>query len=138
MLAAIPLTWRWKLQTGEALDLTPSTQWPAPVVSHSVEGEDGPVLVTIEYRIGPNDRQSFLSGLYLLQHERLRDGAGTWGIFEDTAQSGRFLETFLVSSWTEHLRQHQRVTNADYVLQQHIVGLLREEPLITHFIAPRA
>ena len=37
MLAAIPLTWRWKLQTGETLDLTLSTQWPPPVVSRSVE-----------------------------------------------------------------------------------------------------
>ncbi len=138
MLSAIPLTWRWKLQTGEALDLTPSTQWPAPVVSHSVEGEDGPALVTIEYRIGADDRQSFLSALYQLQHERLRDGANSWGIFEDTSQSGRFLETFLVSSWTEHLRQHQRVTNADYVLQKYIIRLLREEPRITHFVAPRA
>jgi MFS family permease len=137
MLAAIPLTWRWKLQTGEALDLTPSTQWPAPVVSHSVEGEDGPVLVTIEYRIASGDRDSFLSALYHLQHERLRDGASSWGIFEDTSQSGRFLETFLVSSWAEHLRQHQRVTNADYVLQEHIIRLLQEEPQITHFIAPR-
>jgi MFS family permease len=138
MVVVIPMTWRWKLQTGEALDLTPSTQWPAPVVSRSVEGEDGPVLVTIEYRIGADNRKSFLSALYELQHERLRDGASSWGIFEDTSQSGRFLETFLVSSWTEHLRQHQRVTNADYVLQQRIIGLLQEQQKITHFVAPRA
>ena len=72
-----------------------------------------------------------------LQHERLRDGASTWGIFEDTAQPCRFLETFLVASWAEHLRQHQRVTNADYVLQQHINQLLQGEVQITHFIAPR-
>jgi MFS family permease len=137
MLAGIPLTWRWKLQTGETLDLTPSTQWPAPVVSRAVEGADGPVLVTIEYRITSDHRKSFLSALYELQHERLRDGAMSWGIFEDTSQSGRFLETFLVSSWTEHLRQHQRVTNADYVLQQQIMRLLQGQLIITHFIAPR-
>jgi Na+/melibiose symporter-like transporter len=137
MLAAIPLTWRWKLQTGEALDLTPSTQWPPPVVSYAVAGNDGPVLVTIAYRIADGDRQSFLSALYELQHERLRDGASSWGIFEDTSEAGRFLETFLVASWTEHLRQHQRVTNADYVLQERIIGRLQEDPQITHFIAPR-
>jgi MFS family permease len=136
MLAAIPLTWRWKLQTGETLDLTPSTQWPPPVVSRSVEGADGPVLVTIEYLVTSDHREAFLSALYELQHERLRDGAISWGIFEDTSQSGRFLETFLVPSWTEHLRQHQRVTNADYVLQQQIMRLLEGEPLVTHFIAP--
>jgi MFS family permease len=139
MLAAIPFTRRWKLQTGECLDLTPSTQWPAPVVSRSIEGADGPVLVTIEYRLArSDDRQSFLSALDELQHERLRDGASSWGIFEDTSESGRFLETFLVASWTEHLRQHQRVTNADYVLQEHVTRLLQGEPQISHFIAPKA
>ncbi|MGC1759584.1 MAG: MFS transporter [Candidatus Cybelea sp.] len=139
MLVAIPFTRRWKLQTGECLDLTPSTQWPAPVVSRSIEGADGPVLVTIEYRLArADDRQSFLSALDELQHERLRDGASSWGIFEDTSQSGRFLETFLVASWTEHLRQHQRVTNADYVLQEHVTRLLQGEPQISHFIAPKA
>jgi hypothetical protein len=97
------------------------------------------VLVTIEYRLArADDRQSFLSALDELQHERLRDGASSWGIFEDTSQSCRFLETFLVASWTEHLRQHQRVTNADYVLQEHVTHLLEGEPQITHFIAPRA
>jgi MFS family permease len=139
MLVAIPLTWRWKLQTGERLDLTPSTQWPAPVVSRSIEGADGPVLVTIEYRLArADDRQSFLSALGELQHERLRDGASSWGIFEDTSRAGRFVETFLVASWTEHLRQHQRVTNADYLLQEHVIQLLEGEPQITHFIAPKA
>jgi hypothetical protein len=43
-----------------------------------------------------------------------------------------------VASWTEHLRQHQRVTNADYVLQEHVVQLLQGEPQISHFIAPKA
>jgi MFS family permease len=138
MLAAIPLTWRWRLQSGEQIDLTPSTQWPAPVTTRAVDGDDGPVLVTIEYRLArAADRAAFLSALDRLQHERLRDGASTWGIFEDTAQPCRFLETFLVASWAEHLRQHQRVTNADYVLQQHINQLLQGEVQITHFIAPR-
>jgi MFS family permease len=138
MLAAIPLTWRWRLQSGEQIDLTPSTQWPAPVTTRAVDGDDGPVLVTIEYRLArAADRAAFLSALDRLQHERLRDGASTWGIFEDTAQPCRFLETFLVASWAEHLRQHQRVTNADYVLQEHINQLLQGEVQITHFIAPR-
>lgn len=139
MLVAIPLTWRWKLQTGEQFDLTPSTQWPAPVVSRSIEGADGPVLVTIEYLLArTDDRQAFLSALDELQHERLRDGASSWGIFEDTSRAGRFLETFLVASWTEHLRQHQRVTSADYVLQEHVMQLLEGEPQISHFIAPKS
>lgn len=138
MLITIPLTWRWRLQTGEQVDLTPSTQWPAPVTTRTVDDDDGPVLVTIEYRLArSSDRAAFLSALDRLQHERLRDGASTWGIYEDTAQPCRFLETFLVASWAEHMRQHQRVTNADYVLQQQVQQLLEGEVLVTHFIAPR-
>lgn len=136
VLAAIPLTWRWKLQTGEGLDLTPSTQWPAPILSHPVEGSDGPVLVTIEYRIArEEDREPFLAAMNRLQRERLRDGAYRWGIFEDTAERGRFLETFLVESWLEHLRQHERVTKSDHVLQQSIYGLVEKQPTVTHFIS---
>jgi len=60
-LAAVPLTWRWKLQTGAEIDLTPSMHWPAPVVSHDVEQDRGPVLVTVEYRIDPRNREPFLA-----------------------------------------------------------------------------
>lgn len=137
VLVAIPLTWRWKLQAREELDLTPSLQWPAPILSHAVKGNDGPVLVTIEYRIADDQhRDPFLAAMNGLQHERLRDGAYQWGIFEDTAERGKFVETFLVESWEEHLRQHERVTNSDVVLQESINALLRGAPTITHFITP--
>jgi len=136
-LLAVPLTWRWKLQTAGNLDLTPSMQWPVPLASHEVKGDRGPVLVTIEYRIANDkNRAAFLAALDRLRRERLRDGAYTWRIFEDAAERGRFLETFLVESWLEHLRQHERVTNTDSVLQQSIYGLLKAEPTVTHFIAP--
>jgi hypothetical protein len=70
--------WRWKLQTGAGVDLTPSMHWPAPVVTHEVEADRGPVLVTIEYRIDPRDREPFLAALEKLARERRRD-AHAWG-----------------------------------------------------------
>ena len=135
-LIAIPLTRRWKLQTAAGIDLTPSMHWPAPVITHEVEVDRGPVLVTVEYRIQRGDRKAFLAALEKLAHERRRDGAYAWGVFEDSAEEGRFLETFLVKSWLEHLRQHQRVTKADRILQSavhryHVEGA----PKVTHFIA---
>jgi quinol monooxygenase YgiN len=134
-LLAIPLTWRWKLQTALGLDLTPSMAWPAPIVTGQVENAQGPVMVTVEYRISPEDREAFLTALEKLSHERRRDGAYAWGIFEDTADRSRFLETFLVESWLEHLRQHERVTNADRLLQDQIHRLVQGTPKITHLIA---
>jgi predicted MFS family arabinose efflux permease len=135
-LLTIPLAWRWRLQAGADIDLTPSMHWPAPIVSREVEQDRGPVLVTVEYRIDPVERQPFLAALDRLGHERRRDGAYAWGVFEDAADPARFVETFLVESWLEHLRQHERVTNADRVLQTQVQRFqLEGEPKVTHMIA---
>ena len=135
-LLAIPLTWRWHLQTGADIDLTPSMHWPAPIVSGEVAQDRGPVLVTVEYRIDPATRAPFLAALDRLGEERRRDGAYRWGVFEDAADPARFVETFLVASWLEHLRQHERVTNADRALQREVQRFnLEGEPKVTHMIA---
>ena len=62
-IATIPLTWHWKLQTAAGMDLTSSMHWPTPVLSHDIEQDRGPVLVTVEYRIRSQDREAFLSTL---------------------------------------------------------------------------
>jgi len=132
----VPLSWRWKLQTGAGVDLTPSMHWPTPVLSRAVADDQGPVLVTVEYRIDPANRHEFLDAMQKLAHARRRDGAYAWGIFEDAGQEGRFLETFLVESWLEHLRQHERVTNADRILQSAVRRFhVEAEPTVTHFVS---
>ena len=139
VLVAIPLTWRWKLQAPTGVDLTPSMHWPAPLTAHAIDHDRGPVLVTVEYRIRPQDRQAFLETLEQLGHERRRDGAYRWGVFEDAADEGRVVETFLVASWMEHLRQHERVTNADRLVQECVERFhLGDAPKVTHFIAAAA
>jgi Transmembrane secretion effector len=136
ILVAIPLTWRWKLQAGTGPDLTPSMHWPAPITSYAIQGDRGPVLVTVEYRIRPQDRQKFLHVLEELGHERRRDGGYRWSVYEDAGDEGRVVETFLVASWMEHLRQHERVTNADRLVQECVDRFhLGEAPKVTHFIA---
>ncbi len=135
-LLAIPLTRRWRLQTGAGVDLTPSMHWPVPVVTHAIERDRGPVLVTVEYRLASEqNRNAFLTALESLAHERRRDGAYAWGMFEDTAEKGRFLETFLVESWLEHLRQHERVTHADRILQEQIHQVLGHTPAVSHLVS---
>jgi len=136
-VAAIPLTWGWKLQTGAGVDLSPSMHWPTPITAQNIGHDRGPVLVTVEYHVSTHNRVAFLKAVARLEQGRRRDGAYAWGIFEDAAEEGRFLETFLVESWAEHLRQHERVTNADRIVQEavrrfHIHG----SPKVTHFIAP--
>ncbi len=135
-VAATVLTWRWKLQTGAGVDLTPSMHWPTPITAQAIDRDRGPVLVTVEYRIQPADREAFLEALAKLEHERRRDGAYAWGVFEDAAEAGRMVETFLVELWIEHLRQHERVTNADRLVQDAVQRFnLSGAPKVTHFIA---
>jgi quinol monooxygenase YgiN len=136
ILLALPLTWQWKLQTALGIDLAPSMHWPAPIAVHQVDEDRGPVMVVVEYKIDPRNRKQFLAALDKLAQERRRDGAYAWGVFEDAAEEGRMVETFLVESWIEHLRQHERVTNADRLIQDavdhfHIEGT----PKVTHLIA---
>lgn len=110
--------------------------WPAPVTRERIEADRGPVLVTVEYRVRPEDRAAFTDLMAELEQQRRRDSAYTWGLFEDAADPGRIIETFLVDTWAEHLRQHERVTQADRLVQEcvnrfHMAG----EPKVTHFIA---
>jgi quinol monooxygenase YgiN len=135
-LGGIALTWRWKLQGGAEMDLAPSMHWPAPILTIETDAGRGPVLVTVEYRIDPQRRDAFLAAIRDLGRQRRRDGAYAWDVFEDAAEKGRFLETFMVASWLEHLRQHQRITNADRVVQDDIRQFdAAAEPKVTHFIA---
>jgi quinol monooxygenase YgiN len=134
-LLGIPLTTRWKLRTAAGLDLSPSMHWPAAVVTESVENDASPVMVTMEYRVEPKDREQFLAAIESLAAARKRDGAYAWDVFQDTADDHRYVETFFLESWIEHLRQHQRVTNADRLLEQHVVEFVRGAPIVTHFVA---
>jgi hypothetical protein len=59
-----------------------------------------------------------------------------WTCDKHSADLSRMVETFLLESWLEHLRQHERVTNADRVLQETVHWFQVEEaPRITHLIA---
>jgi quinol monooxygenase YgiN len=134
-LLAIPLTRHWKLRGGADQDLTPSMHWPVPVLAEAVGGDAGPVLVSIEYRVDLKHREAFIDAVTRLARTRRRDGAYSWGVFQDTAHVGRFVETFLVDSWLEHLRQHERFTRADQALEDLVRSFTQEEPRVTHYIA---
>ena len=134
-LLAVPLTWRWKLQTGEGVDFTPALHWPMPITTEKVEGDRGPVLVTTEYRIDVKDRDRFLQALFRLSRERRRDGAYDWKVFEDPAVAGRFVEIFLTDSWLEHLRHHARITQADRISEEALrLCVQGAPPKTTHLI----
>src|SRR5205823_12752224 len=70
---------------------------------------------------------------------RLRDGAYRWGLFNDPAQPARYVETFVVASWAEHLRQHERVTVADRETEDvaRAFHVAATPPVVSHLISAR-
>jgi predicted MFS family arabinose efflux permease len=131
------LTARWNLQGAAALDLTPSMHWRTPVFVHPVEDDEGPILLTVEYRIDPQERQPFLAVIHEVGLERKRDGAYAWGVFEDAAVSGRIVETFLIQSLLELKHLRTRVTIADRIIEDQARTFLKEPPKVTFLVAPK-
>jgi Transmembrane secretion effector len=74
----------------------------------SNDDDAGPVLVTVEYDVAAERVSEFVEAMHRFGRIRRRDGASRWGIFRDLETPGRFVETFIVASWAEHLRQHDR------------------------------
>jgi hypothetical protein len=95
-------------------------------------------LVTIEYRIDPAKLSGFVAAMQPMRRIRRRDGAISWGLYEDAAAHGLVVENFVVESWLEHLRQHERVTHADREDQDaaRAFHIGSEPPRVRHLISP--
>lgn len=133
---------RLRLPAGEA-DLTPSNHWPEPAFAEPIENDRGPVTITIDYRVAPDNRAAFLAAIGRLAQERRRDGAFLWGVSEDAEDPARIVEWFMVASWAEHLRQHKRVSRADADVQAELARfhIGPDRPVVRHLLglptAPR-
>jgi len=117
-------------------DLVPSAHWPLPIVSEEVVHDRGPALVNISYSIRPECRAEFLEAMQELGRSRRRNGAIFWGTFQDAEHPNDYIETFMIASWLEHLRQHERVSRDDQRLQSAITALLNDgqTPVVHHYI----
>jgi len=134
---AMALTWRWKLETGAALDLAPSMRWVAPVFVQRPEDDEGPILMIVDYRIDPKDSAEFLALMQEIGHERMRDGAYAWNIYHDPDDPGRFVETSHVHSLLELKYRAARVTKADALIEAHMGQFLKEPPREIYLIASK-
>jgi len=100
------------------------------------EPDKRPVLVAIEYRVDPEKVPEFLDALHDYQRIRRRDGAMRWGVYYDAENPGVYLENFVVESWAEHTRQHDRFTVADRKFEERVLSLVLESPKTRHFPYP--
>jgi MFS family permease len=117
-----------------AVDLSAWNHWSIPRLLEEHAPDLGPVLVSVRYVIDPEKAPGFLEEMYRYQRIRRRDGATRWGIFYDTEHPNVYLETFLVDSWAEHERQHDRFTVADQEIEKRVLGYALEPTTVSHYI----
>lgn len=131
---------RWPLHPIQRLDLSPSGHWSDPKLAITPNPQDGPVLITVEYRVPMERAGEFIQAMDAMRIFRRREGAVSWGIFRDLADPERYVETFLVTTWAEHMRQHARVTVEDQSIETHAFSFQQPgvEPFASHLIAARA
>jgi hypothetical protein len=91
----------------------------------------------VEYRIDPATWSDFARAMHRVRRIRRRDGAVRWELMRDVSDPARYTESFVVESWIEHMRQHERVTVTDRAVldkaKSFHVGA--SPPVVTHYIA---
>ncbi|OPA81724.1 MFS transporter [Campylobacter pinnipediorum subsp. pinnipediorum] len=134
LVVANILASRKKLPLGED-DLSPAQHWEDPYTHSKIDLHRSPVLVQVEYLVKKSDQEEFLHKIKKLAEHRKKDGAYAWGIVQSTHDEEVLLEWFFVENWAEHLRQHNRVSKVDAMLQAEVNAYHQgEKPNIKHFV----
>jgi MFS family permease len=127
----------WPLFDTTGLDRT-TVHWPEPQVMVEPDRDEGPVLITVTFTVPPGNERSFVEAMQRVQASRRRTGATRWNLYRDAAEPSRFMETFLVPSWEEHLRQHrERPTATDRDIVRAANSLAVGTPQVSHLLRAR-
>jgi MFS family permease len=128
----------WPLVDTSQLSGSDIAHWSEPQVMAELDPDEGPVLITIIYKVPPENERHFIEAMQPVQASRRRTGATRWNLYRDAAEPGRFMETFLVPSWDEHLRQHrERPTATDRDLMSAATSLAEGRPEVAHLLRAR-
>ncbi len=130
-------TSRMYFTESHGIDLTPSEHWPQFTGDIEPALHEGPILVVAEYLIDPEHIDEFLKAISTLRTIRMRDGAFRWNLFRETGANERFIESFLVESWADYIRQQERFTVSDGGVVDIVRSCqIKDEPVIVrHFVA---
>ncbi|HOC46136.1 MAG TPA: MFS transporter [Syntrophorhabdaceae bacterium] len=130
-------TSQMSLSERHGIDLTPSEHWPQFTGEVQPALHEGPILVVAEYSIDPAHLDEFLRAVSALRTIRMRDGAFRWNLFKEAGAGQRFIESFLVESWVDYMRQQERFTVSDGGVVDTVRSCQKNgEPVIVrHFVA---
>jgi MFS family permease len=100
------------------------------------EPDDGPVTVTRDLIIRPEDREEFLVLVKEYRLIFLRNGAFLFRVGESLEHPGTFRTEMLVRSWAEHLRQFARMTKAETEFVERVWAMHAgdEEMVVGHYL----
>lgn len=97
--------------------------WTEPETTVPVQARSGPVVVTIEYRIAPENIIAFLNVMDERRRIRRRDGARQWRLLRDLEDEKLWIERYQVPTWLDYVRHNQRRTHADVATSEQIRAL---------------
>ena len=93
---------------------------------------DGPIMISIDYRISEEQKQAFLDEIEELGNIRRKNGAYLWTILQDLENPLIQKEQFMVSSKEEYEQQKDRMTTADTEFYAKIVSMTVEQTEPSH------
>ena len=125
LVASLPSARRFSLTSATGLDHSPGRLASAltragPQLVIEPNPEDGPVLVTVTFKINPERAEEFIPAAHELGRIRRRDGAVRWSLFRDPFDPTLFMETYVVESWLARQRQLERFTVADHAIRNRV------------------
>jgi quinol monooxygenase YgiN len=89
--------------------------------------QGGHVLLVVEYDVTPDNVDVFRDALPRLGQSRRRTGAQRWAAYQDTAVPTRFVETYELPSWSEHVSQTTyRQTRGENQLVADVLALVEQ------------
>ncbi|WP_328813769.1 MFS transporter [Rhodococcus sp. NBC_00297] len=92
-----------------------STAWPTPMVMFEPEPDDGPVVVSVTYRVRPDSTTDFDRAMAAVGKARRRTGGYSWALFRNGEDPSLRVEQFTARSWGDLERQHrERWTESDH------------------------
>ncbi|MBC7172391.1 MAG: MFS transporter, partial [Polyangiaceae bacterium] len=125
----------FRLPRGEGPNLEPAKIRPLPSYSTEIAGDEGPVLILVEYDVASEDELAFGEAAANLRAVRMRSGALSWNLYRDPDRPGYYVEAFLDRSWHDHLRLHHRATMADRAVEDEVLSFHRGQmPPVTHHL----
>lgn len=127
----------WRVAETGHLDPEPAVYWPDARLAVDPDPDAGPVLVMVEFTVAPEREAAYLEAMAALRLSRMRTGASRWELYRDGERPQRFVETFSVPSWEEHLRQHHgRLTAADQLVEEAALAYSDPPARGSHLLPP--